>query len=183
LKAEGGPRAWREAIAYRLGPVGVRLLCGVPRMISVRSVIMLTSAASVVLALSLSSAGCGSQPAEFDNAANYTPESLAQELVVRYRALNADTKKSKRAPARKLSDAAIAARDNADSKKKARTAKTIASTTIDDVLDDMKYKISLIKGTSATETTKKMIETISSDRELADSDKKSLTEHVGRLAE
>ena len=47
------------------------------------------------------------------------------------------------------------------------------------MLDDIEYKISLIKETSPAETTKKMIEAIASDSTLADGEKKILTEHVG----
>ena len=70
------------------------------------------------------------------------------------------------------------------SKKSAPSAtKKQASTTIDDVLEDIGSKIALIKGQSPTETAKKMSETIASDGSLDDSDKIALTELVGRLVD
>jgi hypothetical protein len=62
-----------------------------------------------------------------------------------------------------------------------KTAKKAVSTTIDDVIEDIESKISLIKGSSKVETTKKMIETISADRTLKDADRTTLTELVGRF--
>jgi hypothetical protein len=147
-----------------------------------RSAIMLTMAAAVLVTLPVLGAGCGSGPDEFDKAANYTPEAVAQELMIRYRALRPDAKTSSRGPGRRMSAAAIAARDKADHKSKTRTTKKRGPTTIDDVLEDIDDKIALVKGTSRAETTKKVIETISSDSSLPDGEKKTLTELVGRLA-
>jgi hypothetical protein len=152
-------------------------------MIVGRSAIMFTTAAVVVLALPVLGAGCGSEPAEFDQAANYTPKALAEELILRYRALNPDAKTSKRGAANKVSAAAIAARDKADRKAVTRTTKKRGPTTIDDIVEDIGYKMALIRGTSRARTAEQMIETISSDNSLAPSDKKVLSEMVGRLAD
>ena len=143
---------------------------------------MMTAAVAVVFRF-CSSAGCGSEPTEIDKLANYTPETLAQELILRYRALNPEGKKSNRGPGVKLSEAAIAARDKANLKKKAQMTKKSPSATIDDLLEDIRFKITLIKGMSAAETTKKMMDTISSDSSLPAGEKKSLTVLVGRLAD
>jgi hypothetical protein len=191
-------------------------------MIVGRSAIMFTTAAAMILALPVLGAGCGSTPAEYDVAAAYTPGALAEELIVRYRALNSDAKTSKRGTTNKISAAAIAARNKVDRKSITRTTKKRGPTTIDDVIEDIGYKISaaaiaarnkadrkavtrttkkrgpttiddvvedigykmvLIRGTPRAETAKQMIETISSDNSLAPSDKKVLSEMVGRLAD
>jgi hypothetical protein len=60
---------------------------GTLRMVPGRSASMLTVAAVVAFTLPIFGAGCGSEPFEVDKAANYTPETLAQELILRYRAL------------------------------------------------------------------------------------------------
>ncbi len=145
-----------------------------------RSIVTLTTIAAVTVVLPFFVIGCGSEPAEFDKTANYTPEALAQELALRYRAQPV-VQTSKLGPRKnKLASATVAA--GKQSRKSAtKTTKKSGPPTIDDVLDDIEYKITLIKGTSPAETTKKMIEAIASDRTLADSDKKTLTEHVQRL--
>ena len=152
-------------------------------MFPARKVIILIAAAACALALPLFGMGCGSETAEYDKTANYTPEALAQELIFRYRALDADAKTSNRGTKKRMSATAIAARDKADHKAKTRATKKRGPTTIDDVLDDIDHKITLIKGTSRAETTKKVIETIASDSSLPDREKTALTELVGRLAD
>ncbi len=148
-----------------------------------RSAIVLTAEVALVLILASAGPGCGGDPPEYDKAANYTPESLAQELIIRYRALNPDSRTSSRRPKNKKSKADSAARPDLDKKGAVRTPKKRASATIDEVLDDIDSKIALVKGTSPAETTKKMNETIASDGSLTDGEKKTLTELVGRLAD
>jgi hypothetical protein len=148
-----------------------------------RSIIVFTSAATLVFALAVLGAGCGSEQAEFDKAAYYTPEALARELILRYRALNPSARTSSRAAGDARSKSALTSRKNPEKKVITKTTKNRASATIDDVLDDIKYKMTLIPGAAPAETSKKMVETISGDSSLADVDKKTLTEFVGRLAE
>jgi hypothetical protein len=146
-----------------------------------RSAVMLTVAAVIVFILPMLVAGCGSPPAEFDSAANYTPDSLAQELILRYRALAPNAKSSERGTIKKT----VVANQSQLSKKAAvrKTKGKSGPTTIDNVLDDIESKLTLVKGLSPAETTRKMIENISNDNSLPEADKKSLTEYVGRLAD
>ena len=148
-----------------------------------RSAIELTAPAAMVLILAIVGPGCGGDTPEYDKAATYTPESLAQELIIRYRALNPDSRTFSRRPKNKKSEAGSTVRAELDKKGAVRTPKKRASATIDDVLDDIDSKIALVKGTSPAETTKKMSETIASDGSLSDSEKKTLAELVGRLAD
>jgi hypothetical protein len=147
------------------------------KMVSGRTAVMLTAAAAVVLVLPILSAGCGSGTVEIDQAANYSPESLAQELILRYRALKPDARTASLRTIKKSSAPAVSKKTAPSTTKKHRAA------SIDDVLEDIESKITLVKGSSPAETTRKMIETIASDGLLSDSEKKSLTEIVGRLAD
>jgi hypothetical protein len=150
---------------------------GTLRMVPGRSASMLTVAAVVAFTLPIFGAGCGSEPFEVDKAANYTPETLAQELILRYRALKPNAKTPGRGPIKKASGAAV-------SKKSAQpTTKKRGSATIDDVLEDIGSKIALVKGSSPAATTQKMAESITSDSSLSDSDKKALSKLVGRLSD
>jgi hypothetical protein len=147
------------------------------KMVPGRSAIVLTVAAVVAFTLPILGAGCGSESVEVDKAANYTPETLAQELILRYRALKPDAKTPRRGPIKKASGAAV-------SRKTAPpTTKKRGSATIDDVLEDIGSKIALVKESSPAATTQKMTETIASDSSLSDSDRKALSELVGRLAD
>jgi hypothetical protein len=146
------------------------------KMVPGRSAIVLTVAAVVAFTLPILGAGCGSESVEVDKAANYTPETLAQELILRYRALKPNAKTPSRGPIKKASGAAV-------SKKSAPPTTKKRSATIDDVLEDIGAKIALVNGSSPAATTQKMTETIASDSSLSDSDKKALSELVGRLAD
>jgi ATP-dependent 26S proteasome regulatory subunit len=152
------------------------------------SIPMLVAASTVVLMLVVPTVvpGCGPGNLEVDKAALYTPESLASELAYRYQALNADAKKS----TRKLSRSDKAAADKREHGTKSQTkgggVKKKAPQgpkTIDDVLEDIDSKLDLIKNVSRPAACVKMMDTISKDSSLTDSDKKSLNELVGRLAD
>jgi ATP-dependent 26S proteasome regulatory subunit len=153
-----------------------------------RASIPMLVAASTVLMLVLPAVvpGCSSGGLDVDKAALYTPESLASELAYRYRALNAEAKKS----TRKLSRSDKAAADKREHGNKSQTkgggVKKKAPQgpkTIDDVLEDIDSKLDLIKDVSRPAACVKMMDTISKDNSLSDSDKKSLNELVGRLAD
>jgi hypothetical protein len=130
--------------------------------------------------------GCGANDLGVDKAALYTPESLASELSIRFRALNPDAKTSKRKVQSRSDKEAAERREHGNKaqtkgggvKKKAR-----GPMTIDDVLDDIDGKLGLINGVSRAEACRKMSDTISQDRSLTPDEKKSLEELVGRLAD
>ncbi len=136
----------------------------------------------MVIAMPFLSGGCNSEPTEFDQAANYTAESLAQELTHRYRALSPTAQTSNVKSRGKKSGTASASKGKPSKKSVTRTTKKAGPATIDDVLDDIEYKMTLVKGSSPAETTKKMSAAISSDSSLPEADKKTLTEYIGRLA-
>jgi hypothetical protein len=130
--------------------------------------------------------GCSSGNLEVDKAVLYTPESLALELAFRYLALNAAAKKSTRKLSRSDKAAAEKLERGTKSQTKGGGVKKKAPQgprTIDDVLEDIDNKLDLIKGVSRPAACVKMMDTISKDSSLTDSDKKSLNELVDRLAD
>jgi hypothetical protein len=157
-------------------------------MPATRVTIPIVVAVFTVLTLVLSTImpGCGPASPDVDKAALYTPESLASELAFRFSSLSADAKASSR-PAKSRSGKSLAQQveraAKADKKGAAVKKKATGPTTIDDVRDDVDNKLDLIKGVSRSEACRKMIDTISRDSSLTESDKKTLTELVGKLAD
>jgi hypothetical protein len=155
-------------------------------MPATRVTIPMVLAVSTLLTLVLPAIvpGCGPPSLEVDKAALYTPESLASELAFRFHSLSPDAKVSSR---KAKSDKDLAARLERARKGEKKGAgakkKQTGPTTIDDVLDDVDNKLDLIKGISRSETCRKMIDTLSQDSSLTESDKKTLTELVGKLAD
>jgi len=147
---------------------------------------LLAAAASGVLTLVLAATvpGCGGpETVEVDKRAYYTPESLASELVFRYRALAADAKASTRKIQPGQSRAEQVERTRKVEKKGAGLKKKAEkSTTIDDVLDDINTELGRLKGMSRSDACGKMIDALSKDNTLAEKDKKTLTDHVSKMA-
>jgi hypothetical protein len=158
-----------------------------------RTSIATTAAASSMLALALSplGPGCGPAVSDVDKAALYTPESLANELAFRFRGLSADAKvatvrfQPKSKDYQKLTER-LARSEQAKNKvtggpPEKKKKKAAGPPTIDDLLADIDNKLNLLTGISRADACRKMIETISGDNALSESDKKRLTELVGRL--
>ena len=111
----------------------------------------------------------------------------AQELAFRYSTLKPEAKKS----TRKTTSRAKSAKSIADLER-ARTAekkggaeatkKQTRPRTVDDLLEEIDSKIDMIKGTARAETCRQMIETISKDSSLTESDKQLLMEKLRDLA-
>jgi hypothetical protein len=150
----------------------------IPKVVAVSTVLILVLPAIVP--------GCGPGSLDVDKAALYTPESLASELAFRFRALNADAKASTR-KAKPKSDKGAAERleraDKVEKKGAGVKKKATGPTTIDNVLDDIDDKLDLIQGMSRADACRKMIDTLSQDSSLTESDKKTLTDLVGQLAD
>jgi hypothetical protein len=134
----------------------------------------------LLAALILLAPGCGESP-EFNKAASYTPESLAQELAFRYNALSPAAKASTRTrrPAKKAMDSKADEKSSTKSQVKAATKKDLPKT-IDDILDDIEAKAGLIKGMPRSEVIVKMIDALSKDSSLRESDRQVL---AGKLRE
>jgi len=155
-----------------------------------RVIIPAVAVLSVVLTLLLPvlGLGCGPGVPESDKAAQYTPESLAQELAFRYHTLTPEARKAAtRVRSKSKSAKSIAQLENAEKlqtkgKDVATTKKRTGPPTLDSLLEDIDGKFNLIKGTSRSEACQKAIETISKDSSLTESDKQLLTEKLRELA-
>jgi hypothetical protein len=146
----------------------------------------IASGLMVVSALLVTGPGCGSTAPEVDKRAVYTPESIAQELAFRYRALNPDARKSSRSFKSKATKS-IAQLESAEKlqtkgKDVATTKKRSGAATLDTVLEDVNAKLDLLHGIARGEACQKMIETLSQDKSLSESDKALLTEKLKELA-
>ena len=126
--------------------------------------------------------GCGPPSLDVDKGALYTQSRLRPNWVTVFERLHPDAKVSSR---KAKADKGIAERiaGNASVEKKVAGTKKKATgpATIDDVLDDIDNKLDLIKGISRSDACRKMIDTLSQDKLLTDSEKKTLTELVGKL--
>jgi gas vesicle protein len=126
-------------------------------------------------------AGCG-ESATFHPETQYTAESLAQELAFRFNALSPSGKTARRArrPGKKAVDSKADERSPTKSQSKAATKKELPKT-VDDVLDDIEAKIRLIKDRSPSEVVTRMIEALSKDSSLNESDRQMLDEKLKEL--
>lgn len=144
---------------------------------------------ALTLALAALAPGCSPATLDVDKAALYTPESLAQELVVRFHALNPSAKtqshRLKTNPAADKQRAERLARAEKAEKKGGGTPgakKRQGAPTIDDLIADVNDKLDRIEGTSRAEACKKMRDAISKDNSVTDSERKTLADIVGQLA-
>ena len=150
--------------------------------------VALLAAASTLLMLAVPAMvpGCGPSDLEVDRAARYTPESLASELAIRFRGLDPDARTSRR-KSDLISDKAAAERrkhgNKAQTKGGGVKKEARGPMTIDDVLDDIKDKLNLIRDVSRTEACRKMTDAISRDDSLTPDEKNTLGGLVGRLAD
>jgi hypothetical protein len=148
-------------------------------VMSVTSLINLTALALV--------AGCGAN-LDVDNAALYTPESLAAEFAFSYKTLGSDTKATaSKIKARTNKDRGkLPLSENALKKGKRggvpRKSEPKGPLTLEELVQDVDAKIDLIRDFSRSESCGKMTEAISKDQTLDDNERKTLTELVAKLA-
>jgi hypothetical protein len=126
--------------------------------------------------------GCGDRP-HFNKEAEYTPESLAQELAFRFNALSPSGKSSTRSrrPQKKAVDSKADELSTTKSQAKAATKKELPRN-VDDILDDIEAKTALIKGTSRSDVVAKMIDALSRDASVAEKDCQMLSEKLTEFA-
>jgi hypothetical protein len=136
-------------------------------------------------------AGCGSGTYEVDKAALYTPESLAGELIFRFRQLSPEAQKAEVRFKLKPKDEKKLAERRARSEQAKnkltggpparKKQKGQGPPSVDDLLTDIDDKLDRMSGVPRADACKKMTETIAADNSLSDGDKKQLTELVGRV--
>ncbi len=146
------------------------------------------AAAVVLLAMALAAAapGCGPGDDQVDRSAFYTPESLAQELALRYGKLKPEARKFSRpaASSAKAAKRAAGLERARQAEKKGgggdEPKKRTGSETLDEIMADIDAKIDKIPGTPRAEACKKMSDALSQDATLSADDRKLLS---GRLEE
>ena len=132
--------------------------------------------------------GCGPTATEVDLTAQYTPESLAQELAFRYRKLTPDAKKAQtrnRAKSKTTkSIAQLESSEKAQTKAKAAaTEKKARTENLDDLLDEFETKLGLIKDVSQRDACRRVSEAISQDTSLTASEQKLLSEKIAEFGQ
>ncbi len=149
---------------------------------------LLMGAAAVMLAVAVSTTapGCGPGTPEVDRSAHYTPESLAEELAFRYRALKPEARKSPRAESGSKADRRAAAIERArQAERKTGDAepakKRTGPPTLDDVLADIDLKINKVPKTPRPEVCRKMVEALSKDASLSADDRKLLSDRINEM--
>jgi hypothetical protein len=154
----------------------------------IRASVALICAAAFVIGLPMMLPGCGSSSVEVDKLAQYTPESLAGELSLRFRALSPTAQSAQRTRSARVEKGRTERLARAEQAKNKVTGgapakkKQAGPSTLDSLLDDVENKMSLIQGMSRPEVCKKMAEAIAADSSLAETERKKLTELVNDLA-
>jgi hypothetical protein len=134
------------------------------------------------------SGGCGRSAPEVDSAARYTPESLAQELAFRYRALTPEAKnaqsRNRGSSKNTKSIAELESKEKLQTRgKDAATRKKARVLTLDDLLDELEGKLVLIKGISRLDACRQASEAILRDPSLSESEKNVLSAKLKELGE
>lgn len=142
----------------------------------------MTLAAAVVFAWA-AAGGCGSKD-EFDAVASHTPESLAQELAFRYKALSPSArvaKKRRDVPSKKKGDPSKSHDEQSAVKAQTKEAtKKALATNIDDVLDEIGEKASKITSQPRDKVFDQIADALSKDSSVEAADRETL---AGKLRE
>ena len=125
----------------------------------------------------LSLEGCGGSATKFDNAAEYTSESLGQEVLFRYRALS---------PAGKVRRAGTSKprviRDEPGKAAVDESSKKTIAKTVDDIAEETAVKMLLIKSAPREQVLKQIEKVIVDDPQLGAKDKGVLVDALGSAA-
>ena len=139
--------------------------------------------AAAVLAFA-SAGGCGSSE-QFNQAVEYTPDTLAQELAFRYQALSPSArvaKKRRDAPRRKQGDVSKSHDEQSQVKAQTKEAtKKAPAVNLDDVLDEIDAKASKITGQPRAEVFQKMADAIDKEPALEPADRQTLIEKLKEM--
>ena len=123
-------------------------------------------ATAVVL---LSIVGCGGD-VKFDPATSYSPESLAQEFVFRYKSID---------PAAPSAEPPTPSSDGPAQKKAAGpTTKKAPVSTVGGLLDESIEKASMIPGMTHAEARSKLADILAKDPAISESDKKIIADRL-----
>ena len=127
--------------------------------------------------------GCGPSEPVFDKATQYTPESLAQEFLFRYKGMNI---KPKRAPApSKRNKGKLTAQQEeklATKSKEQTKTKKAGNATLEDLLEDIAKKAETVKNSTPSKVLREMAAIVSQDTFVPEVDKKILAERIEGFA-
>jgi len=144
-------------------------------------------AASLAIAAAIACAaagGCGSS-AEFDKATQYSPETLAQELAFRYKALSPSAKaatKRRDVPNKKRGDVMKVSDEQSQVKSQAKAAaKKAPAANVDEVLDEIDAKASKITGQARAEVFNKIADAIDKDASMEAADRQTLADKLKEM--
>ena len=129
--------------------------------------------ATATVAVVLTFVGCGGGEPQFDPSTKYSAASLAQEFSFRYKSLD-------RSPAREASGGVVT-KGGAVAKGGALT-KAAPTNTLDALLDDVITKAATIPGLSPAEASKKLADELAKDPKIAEADKKTIADKLGKMS-
>jgi hypothetical protein len=138
--------------------------------------------AASVLALAWS--GCGGGAPEFAPETKYTPESIAQELIFRYRALGEGDQKITAAAGRGKASKAPSKERNAEKvqAKSGEATKAAPVRTADSLLDEIAGKVRSLPTSPAADAFKKVADAVRADTTMTPAVRDGLTGRLDELA-
>ncbi|WP_422926320.1 hypothetical protein [Singulisphaera sp. PoT] len=125
--------------------------------------------------------GCGGNDAEFSKETQYTPETLAQEFVFRYKSLperRSNREKSK-ADALEKFKASVPDADEARKSAKAEASKKGSAPTLEGLVAEFSTKLGSIPSLPRPEASKQFLSALSKDSTVKPDDLKAITEQLG----
>ena len=145
----------------------------------IATVMLLSVTGSAMISLS----GCGSSEPVFDKATEYTPESLASEFLFRYKGMNI---KAKRAPApakRNRGKLSPKQEEQLATKSKEQTkTKKAATSTLEELLDDIAKKAETVKSSTPSQVLREMASFVAKSTQVPVAVRKILVERVEGVA-
>ncbi len=118
--------------------------------------------------------GCGPEAPKFDPATRYTPDSLAQELAFRLKALG-----PRRSAARPSTRKAV----GREVGKSAEATKAAPAETLDDLVAETARKANTIPGLPTAEALKQVADAIGRETSIAEPDRRRIAELLNHPAE
>ncbi|WZO98498.1 hypothetical protein EP7_000078 [Isosphaeraceae bacterium EP7] len=135
-------------------------------------------------ALALAWSGCGGGAADFAPETKYTPETIAQELVFRYRALGEGDQKLTAAAGRGKNSRARSKERNAEKvqAKSKEATKAAPVRTADSLLDEIASKVRSLPDAPAADSFKKVAAAVRADTTLTPAGRDNLAGRLDELA-
>lgn len=138
---------------------------------------------SLAMAVSIVNAGCGPGDPTFDKATQYTPESLAQEFLFRYKGMNIKPKRAPAPPKRSKGTMTAEQQEKLATKSKDQSkTKKQNSGTLDGLLEDIAMKAETVKDSTPSKVLKDVAAIVGKDTFVPEADRKILVERIEGVA-